>query len=374
MRHMGWVAAVLPLSVAACSQSNPTPSMPVTDGRAPQDAAPQPASPYTQMILQNAHIGSDPSKSDFQAAIADVALSGGPFASVRLTVDLVSPCFPWTNWARDPPPPGQNWPADCDAFDRNFEVSLIDPSAPQGTQALELVRAITPFGGPEHVEQDATDVFNTVHGPRTLRVYISAYSDAAGRVSGTAGAWYVSARLDVAPGPPPSNVLAAIPLYYGSVTAGQVVSDVTLTVPQGATSSRLEYRVTGHGGTTGDGGVLPSCTGPADEFCRRLHHVYLDHQEIEQITPWRSNCDTLCALTDGGPFGAGQYCQQNPCGAPSSVVASRANWCPGSVTPPLSWTPAALSSPGAHTFGFAVDGIAAGATWRVSAVAFVYGP
>jgi peptide-N-glycosidase F-like protein len=354
------VFSLVSASLLACSSS----------AGSPADAVAKPQAPYTQTLLDRAHIGSDSSMPDFEHADADVELTGAPFAHVNLVVDLESPCFPWSKWQSDPPPSGQNWPADCDAFDRNFEMSLVDPIAPQGSPGLELVRAITPFGGPEHIEQDVTDAFNVVQGKRAFHVTITAYPDPAGKVSGSRGGWYVSAHLDVTPGSPPANVLAVIALYYDSVTAGQTIPDVPFTMPPGTTSSRLEYRATGHGGATA---ASAGCFGPADEFCRRLHHVVLDGQEIEQATPWRNDCDQLCTLTDGGPFGQGQYCAQNPCGGLASVPASRANWCPGSVTPPLSWMPAPLSSPGAHTFHFSVDGIAPGGQWRVSAVAYAYG-
>jgi hypothetical protein len=180
----------------------------------------------------------------------------------------------------------------------------------------------------------------------------------------------VSAHLAVTPGTAPANVLAVIPLYYDSVTAGESIVDIPFTMPLGTTSSRLEYRVTGHGGANDPS---TSCDGPAEEFCKRTHHVYLDDQPIEQVTPWRSDCAKLCTLADGGPSGTGQYCEQNPCGYPPSVNASRANWCPGSETPPDAWTPAALSTPGGHTFKFAIDDIYQGGDWRVSAVVYAYG-
>ncbi len=360
-------AVVLPYAlfaaVAGCSSSK-TSSLPAVDAGA------TPAAPYVQMLLDRAHVGSDSAMPDFQHADADISLTGAPFARVSLVVDLESPCFPWDKWRSDPPPSGQGWPADCDAFDCNFEMSLVDPTASPGTPGVELVRAITPFGGPEHIEQDVTDAFNAIQGPRTFHVALGAYLDPAGKVSGSKGAWFVSAHLDVTPGAPPSKALAVIPLYFGGVTAGQTVSDVPFTLPAGTTGTRLEYRVTGHGGAT-DASVW--CSGPADEFCRRVHHVYLDGNEIDQSRPWRFDCDKGCTVADGGPFGQGQYCAENPCGDPSSVRASRANWCPGSVTAPRSWTPAALSSPGPHTFRFAIDGIAVGAEWRVSAVAYAYG-
>jgi hypothetical protein len=359
----------LALSATACARTN-TDSGASTgdDGGPPADVASEPAAPYTQTLLDHVHIGSDSSKPDFQKATALVSLTGAPFAKVHLVVDLESPCFPWSNWTTDPPPAGQGWPADCDAFDRNLEMSLVDPSAPKGAPGLELVRAITPFGGPEHVEQDVTDVFNAIQGARTFQIVIPTWSDAAGKVSGSSGGWFVSAHLDVTPGTPPANVLAVIPLFYDSVTAGQTIADVPFTVPDGTTSSRLEYRVTGHGGASDPSS---NCFGPAEEFCRRTHHLFLDDQPIQQTIPWRNDCDKLCTMTDGGPFG--QYCAQNPCGLPQSVQASRANWCPGSETPAFQWTPSALSTPGAHTFKFAIDGIYQGGQWRVSAVAYAYG-
>jgi hypothetical protein len=357
----------LALGAIACSSGGSSAASGDDGGSA--DVATEPAAPYTQTLLDNAHIGSNSSKADFQKATATVApLTGGPFAQVNLVVDLTSPCFPFSNWTTDPPPAGQNWPADCDAFDRNFEMALVDPNAPAGTPGLELVRAITPFGGPEHIEQDVTDVFNAIQGSRTFQVVIPTYSDSTGKVSGSNGGWFVSAHLDVTPGTPPANVLAVIPLYYDNVTAGQTVADVSFTVPPGTTSSRLEYRVTGHGGANDPSN---NCFGPAEEFCRRTHHVSLDDQQIQQTIPWRNDCDKLCTTTAGGPFGP--YCKENPCGAPQSVTASRANWCPGSETPPLAWTPAALSTPGSHTFRFAIDNIYQGGQWRVSAVAYAYG-
>jgi hypothetical protein len=361
--------------VSACGHSTAAATPQIDAGI--EDAVSEPGPPYTQTLLDSAHIGSDSSKPDFQKASAGVELTGGPFAQVTLVVDLVSPCFPWSNWQTDPPPAGQDWPADCDAFDRNFEMSLVTPEAADASDAsdappaLELVRAITPFGGPEHIEQDVTDVFNFVRGPRTFQVIIPTYSDSAGQVSGSNGGWYVSAHLAVTPGAPPANVLAVTSLYYASVTSGETIADIPFTVPAGTTSSRLEYRVTGHGGADDPSS---SCDGPAEEFCQRLHHLYLDDQSIEQVTPWRTNCSKLCTLVDGGPGGStGQYCEQNPCGDPASVRASRANWCPGSETPPYQWTPTALSTPGPHTFRFAIDGIYPGGDWRVSATVYAYG-
>jgi hypothetical protein len=334
-----------------------------------------PAAPYTQTLLDNARIVSDGSQPNFQNATADVQLTGGPFANVNLVVDLTSTCYPFSNWLTDRPPPGQNWPADCDAFDRNFEMSLSDPLNPSAP-GLELVRAITPFGGPEHIEQDVTDVFNFIgSGDRTFKIIIPTYSDSQGIVSGSKGGWNVSAHLDVTPGTPPNNVLLVQSLVYTSFNAPPATSApqnpfavYPFTLPDGTTSVTLEYRVTGHGGandTTGD------CIGPADEFCQRVHRLILDDQSLAQITPWRNDCNKLCTqiVNDAGAGPIGKYCQQNPCGAIGSVDAPRANWCPGSETPPFTYNP--TLAPGPHAFGFDISHIAG--DWRVSATVYAYG-
>src|SRR5205814_1914539 len=83
----------------------------------------------------------------------------------------------------------------------------LDPPAKDGDPpAIELIRAITPFGGPLHVEADITDVLNGLPGPHRLQAYIDTWSDSAGRVSGSDGGWTVSARVKVQPGSSPRRV------------------------------------------------------------------------------------------------------------------------------------------------------------------------
>jgi hypothetical protein len=218
-----------------------------------------------------------------------------------------------------------------------------------------------------------TDVFNVVQGgKRTLHVNIPTYSDSKGQVSGSAGSWKVTARLDVTPGAAPANVLAVVPLFYGSIDSKFVPADIPFTLPAGTTRARLDYRVTGHGGALDmNMNPPPGCGGPAEEFCQRAHHVYADDALVKTLTPWRMDCSNLCNLVSGAPWG--KYCDKDPCGLPASVDAPRANWCPGSLTPPISFTPAQLAAPGMHTVKFVVDGIYPGGQWRVSAEVYAYG-
>lgn len=331
--------------------------------------------PYTIDAFDDVRIGSDSSKSNFQNATTDFDFKDGPFASVKMIIDLGTTCYPFDNWANDPPPAGENWPADCDAFDRNFEFTLDDPADPKaGPPAIELVRAITPFGGPEHLEVDITDVANGLPGKHMLRTHISTYSDAKGQVSGSNGGWNVTTNIEVVPGKPPHNVLAVIPLFNGNEGANDTITPPGFDVPDGTTSARIEYRATGHGGATGD---LPACQGPAEEFCLRTDTFSVDGAQVSSWKPWRSDCDKLCTIkhqnTSSGGF---DYCAENPCGAIASVKASRANWCPGSLTPPhliTSKTAPALVSAGQHTFSWQLSNIADGGTWRLSATYFALG-
>lgn len=321
----------------------------------------------TVPAFMRARIGSQGGQPNFQQVNADIDFGEGPFQGVKLVVDLDTSCFPFENWRTNPPPMGQNFPADCDAFDRNFEFTLDEPRSPSEPPAIELARSITPFGGPLHYEVDVTDVANGRPGAHRLRAFIASYSDGAGQVTGSNGGWWVSARFEVTQGPPPRRVLAVIPLV--NTSAGhdaRMPAAVPFEVPAGAVSSRVEYRVTGHGGGPVDS---RNCIGPAEEFCERSHGVFVDEVNLSgELVPWRDNCAELCTWVERGSQG---YCRENPTGLRRSVEAPRANWCPGSVTPPFVWEP--TLAPGRHTFRYEVDAIAMGGSWRTSATVFVFG-
>jgi hypothetical protein len=383
MKHLACLATLALL--CACPTSQPVDAG--TPDPGPVDAGfdagvpdAGPANPYLVTLWDHARITSKQGEPNFQRLTLPLPqLHGGPFSYVTLVADLESTCFPFSKWATTPPPSGQNWPADCDAFDRNYEFMLRTPDA--GTLAdggtppgLELVRAITPFGGPLNLEVDVTDVFNAVDGPRVLEVTIPTWSDGAGRVSGSNGGWFVTARFEVGPGPMPRKVLGVIPLLDLSATSTNRDLQQTFTLPAGTKRTRLEYRVTGHGGATATG-TGTGCIGPAEEFCMRGHVLSADGVELVSYSPWRTDCTAKCTLVTGpGPSGSAfQYCQENPCGSINSVRAPRANWCPGSQTPPHVETPATWKTPGDHTFRAVIDTIEPGGLWRITAHVIAYG-
>lgn len=323
--------------------------------------------PLRLQIFSSTHISSSQSAEYFQRAFAELDFGQEPVAKASLRVTLESPCFPFARWAEAGVPEKHNWPALCDAFDRTLSVTL-DETAPasSGAPGLELLRAITPFGGPLDMETDVTDVVNGLPGRHLLGLRIDTWSDADGLVSGSNGEWLASAELLLWPGTPPRRVLAVVPLVLGAQTEVEAPA-TTFEVPTGTGSARIEYRVTGHGSAFAVG-----CLGPAEEFCPRTHELRLDGELLQELRPWR-DCSDMCTLTrnDSG-YGPSQYCAENPCADPNSATAPRANWCPGSATAPFVLQAFALEAPGEHELTRRIPELAPGGTWYVSATYFAF--
>jgi hypothetical protein len=328
------------------------------------------AAPYTIQLFDAVRISSKSEKENFQRATAQVDFKNGPFEKVTLLADLGTTCFPFEEWSSVPE--GHNFPPDCDAYDRLYELYL-DPWTQDGDDpGIELIRAVTPFGGPLHLEADITDIANTRQGVHELGAYISTWSDAEGQVSGSDGGWNVSITIDVVPGTPPRNVLAVEPLFYADHNGpNKDGAELSFSVPPGTKNARIEYRATGHGSAV-EPYAVGNCIQPGDEFCGREHVLYLDGNEFDRFTPWRNDCDEGCTLVEHSS-GRFEYCAENPTGHPQSVPAPRANWCPGSITPPRVLEPGGLTAEGDHTFQWKISHVADGGTWRLSALLFAYG-
>jgi hypothetical protein len=318
-------------------------------------------------VIDNQRIQTKSSLPNFQRVEGMVDFSRRPYASVKVVIELGTTCYPFTRWAEDPPPAGHNWPPKCDPFDRLFEVVLNDPGKQPGPPGIELVRAITPFGGPLTFEADITDVANGLGGMHRLSAYIDSWGDPSGKGSGSDAGWTITATVTAVPGAAPREVLAVIPVYHARQEMATVPPS-PFTLPEGTKNVRLEYRATGHGGGPV---VQPACVGPAEEFCKRTHTITVDGQSASTFDAWRDNCATLCT-TMPAMLGTRSItiCKENPTGAIASVRAPRANWCPGSVTPakvidlPL--------TPGAHQIGWSFSGFEMGGNWRISVVAIAY--
>jgi hypothetical protein len=323
----------------------------------------------TLTVLDRITISSDSAAEHHQSVVTPIDFGFESVARATLHVELESPCFPFDNWTEDQIPEGHNFPIYCDAFDRTFEISLDNPEPDSdGKPGLELARAITPFGGPLTLDFDITDIVNGLPGEHELRVLIPTYADPDGLVSGAKGEWIVSATLTREPGRAPRHVLAVEPLLYGSFTQAAPPS-VAFDVPEGTLTARIDYLTTGHGSGSAFG-----CRGPAEEFCQRTHTLSLDGATVAEFEPWRDDCETLCTLAHyESDVVSADYCAENPTGAPASVRAPRANWCPGSVTPPFVVEHEALARAGAHEFAWSASAIAEGGSFLTSAVYYAFG-
>lgn len=329
----------------------------------------EPGDPYQVLAFDKTVVSSLGYHPNFQRARAEIDLGKGPFERATLVVELESPCFPFSKW-RVPGaiPTGHLWPAACDAFDRTFSIRLLPKE--EGRPALELVRAITPFGGPMQFEVDVTDVANGLPGEHEIEVYIGTWPDPEGRVSGSEGRWFVSAHLEMVPGTPPREVLAVVPLFSGDWKGPALdrIFSYELKIPKGAKTARLEYRATGHGGGRFDPAV---CVGPAEEFCRRKHGIYLGREPLFEGEPWVS-CDDNCQVVANDPQAPFAYCAQNPCANHESARAPRANWCPGQLVPPIVLDDPLLTRAGKQAVSWRLDEIADGGLWTVSATYFAF--
>jgi len=334
------------------------------------EPAPTPAAGAASTIgvLERVRVSSDDSAENVRRAGADVDFGAEPVARATLKVELESPCFPFDAWQDQDVPAGHAWPALCDAFDRALSVSLDDPAdAEAGPPGLELLRAVTPFGGPLTMESDITDVVNGLPGPHRLTIAIDTWGDPEGQVTGARGEWIVTITVELEPGPAPRRVLGVQPLFFGSQLEPALPA-LGFRTPEGATTGRLEYRATGHGSVFDIG-----CRNPAEEFCPRTHSLALDGQPLDEFVAFRDDCTELCTLQR---FESAErsfdYCAENPCGAIESVRAPRANWCPGSVTPPRVVESAEFGAPGAHQIETVIDELIEGGSWRVSLSYFAF--
>lgn len=220
---------------------------------------------------------------------------------------------------------------------------------------LELMRFFTPFGVNKYNEQvkikgyqwadsavfrqDITELLPRLQGEVWLGVFIGNYDK---------GGHKVSLRLKYYPGDRDSekikpaswlmpvfnttNLMEMAGQEYGTMF-GKDSLTVTVTIPAGLKHLRLRYITTGHGGWGG-----------GDEFNPKMNEIFVDGQRVYHFIPWRTDCGNFRLLNPAsGNFGNGL----------SSSDLSRSNWCPGSVTEPVT-IPLPDLTPGVHTFKVAI--------------------
>ena len=115
---------------------------------------------------------------------------------------------------------------------------------------------------------------------------------------------------------------------YATMFDNEKGLEVTFEVPEGLKNIQLRYTATGHGGWEN-----------GDEYLPKKNTIAVDGAIVFAFTPWRTDC--------------GSYRLSNPASGNfpnglSSSDYSRSNWCPGTVTNPISIDLGNLA-PGKHT-------------------------
>lgn len=216
---------------------------------------------------------------------------------------------------------------------------------------LELMRFFTPFGVHHYNQkvkikgyqwadsavyrQDITELQARLNGEVWIGVFVGNYDK---------GGHKVSLRFKYYPGDNDrdtahkehvimpifntTNLMEMASQEYGTMF-GKDSLEVTVNVPAGLKNLRLRYTSTGHGGWGG-----------GDEFNQKLNEIFVDGKRVYHFIPWRTDCGNFRLLNpSSGNFGNGL----------SSSDLSRSNWCPGSVTEPVT-IPLPDLTPGVHTF------------------------
>jgi GLPGLI family protein len=219
---------------------------------------------------------------------------------------------------------------------------------------MELMRFFTPFGVHHFNNQvkikgynwadsavfreDITGLQARLQGDVWIGVFIGNYDK---------GGHKVSLRLKYYPGDDDDNSKPAnwlLPIFnttnvmemagqeYGTMFDHDSLT-VTVNIPEGVSNLRLQYTTTGHGGWGG-----------GDEFNPKLNEIFVDNERVYHFIPWRTDCGAYRLLNPAsGNFGNGL----------SSSDLSRSNWCPGSLTVPIT-IPLPDVKPGTHTFKVAI--------------------
>ena len=178
-------------------------------------------------------------------------------------------------------PPGHNFPRLCDGFDRTFLLSLDDPTDPDGEPpGIELVRAITPFGGPpgrrgHHRRCERPPGASTTFTSTSRRGSIRRSRERRRRRMDRVG---------------PHRPRAGNPTSFGAFGRSADVrkpherelGPLSFTVPGATTPASSTARRATAGQWVPDDA---NCIGPAEEFCERSHAISLDGALLARVRP-----------------------------------------------------------------------------------------
>ncbi|UUC45658.1 PNGase F N-terminal domain-containing protein [Flavobacterium cerinum] len=148
-----------------------------------------------------------------------------------------------------------------------------------------------------------------------------------------------------------TNIMEMAGQEYATMFDNEKGLEVTFDLPHDIKNAQLRYITTGHGGWEN-----------GDEFVPKKNSIFLDQQEVFAFTPWRQDCGSYRLFNPAsGNFNNGL----------SSSDYSRSNWCPGTVTNPITIALGDLKA-GKHTLQIRIpQGPREGnsfSSWNVSGV------
>lgn len=221
-----------------------------------------------------------------------------------------------------------------DPWTRLGMLSVLMDDGAGGQVERELVRFVTPYGGPAVFEQDVTALGPLLHGQRTLRAYISTFSEEPG--------WTINVSLRYS-----ADTIGARRPHYARllfadshVTSASNTLRKTLTIPDGLDMPRLRVLTSGH-----------ATDGTAEnEFVSCTHVLRIDGRIIARWRPWSERGGELRELNPT----AGRWKVDGR--EIRSSDLDRSGWHPGLAVEPMI-IPMPELTPGRHRIELTVLGI-----------------
>ena len=221
-----------------------------------------------------------------------------------------------------------------DPWPRLGTISVVAADTAGRAVETEIMRFVTGFGAEGTFEQDVTALAPLLHGERTIRAFVSSYSEKPG--------WWLSLSLTYtrAGRGPRRPVFARGVLSDLHVTADDPRLRAAVRIPSGLDHPRLRVTATGH---ATDGGA-------ANEFVSCPIVLRIDGREVARWRPW----------SEAG----GGLRRQNPWAARWDIDGrelrssdlDRSGWQPALVVEPMIF-PAAELTPGTHDVELVVEQI-----------------
>ncbi len=202
-----------------------------------------------------------------------------------------------------------------------------------GPASIELIRFITPFGGPAVYTADLTALAPMLHGDVRLRAFVDTYANPA---------WELTLTLDFTrEGVGFRRPAFAAPLFFmRGLTADQPAVRSRVRIPEGLDRPRLRILTTGHA-TDGRGG---------DEFVTRRHVLRINGETVASWRPWSEGGGELRSLNPtSGRFVVGDR-------EVWSSDLDRSGWNPGLIVEPK-LIPLPELTPGEHEIELLVEDI-----------------